>query len=335
MRIICRIIKAAFQALLLGIPATAFSQEFSVATLNVDGLPDRVLFFKVNSDGPGKRYTPAIGSILLKGQYDFIGVQENFDFSEDLFSVLDTAYFHDEWQGGVRHGGTPFHPFLLRLETDGLNGFWKHGPVLLEDETAIKWKVSRGKVKHANDGLVHKGFRRYDLILYESGRRFVVYNLHMDASDDQEELTGADLRDQKVRLKQWAQLRDHILEHLDSRPIIVMGDMNTFYTHDPVQELFFDSIAATGKAMAHDVFVELQCGGTFPAYREGPVAEGERDSWMAAGECLDKILYINPVGGQALEPLSYQVIKESFLREDRTTPLGDHYPISAVFRFVP
>lgn len=311
----------------------AFPQEFSVATLNVDGLPEKFLWLKVNPNGPGKRYTPTIGARLVEGRFDFIGVQENFNFSEALFAALDSAYFHDEWQGGI-FGGSEFNPFRMRISVDGLNGFWRQGAVILQDESSARWSRSCGKIKHANDALARKGFRRYDLILWESQREVVVYNLHMDASDIRDELTGADKRDQKVRLQQWAELRDHILEHLDSRPVIVLGDLNSFYAHDNVKSLFFDSLAESGKATAHDVYIELECGGEFPVYQKGPVAEGQRDEWTARGESLDKILYINPVGGQALEPVSYRVHQEGFVREDGVTPLGDHYPVSATFRFV-
>lgn len=77
---------------------------------------------------------------------------------------------------------------------------------------------------HANDELTKKGFRRYDLTLV-GGSKVVVYNGHRYARDDDDEAEGKDGPDRRVRLKQWIQLRDTILNHLDERPVIVMGDV--------------------------------------------------------------------------------------------------------------
>ena len=128
----------------------AFPQEFSVATLNVDGLPEKFLWLKVNPNGPGKRYTPTIGARLVEGRFDFIAVQENFNFSEALFAALDSAYFHDEWQGGIL-GGSEFNPFRMRISVDGLNGFWRQGAVILQDESSARWSRSCGKITNIRE----------------------------------------------------------------------------------------------------------------------------------------------------------------------------------------
>ena len=47
---------------------------------------------------------------------------------------------------------------------------------------------------------------------------------------------------------------------------------------------------------------------------------------------IDKILYINPVSGNRLKLESYQLATD--YTWDDGTPMGDHYPVSAVFRFV-
>ena len=41
------------------------TEEFTVATLNVDGLPDEVIGIPINPDGPGEKYTPEIADYLL------------------------------------------------------------------------------------------------------------------------------------------------------------------------------------------------------------------------------------------------------------------------------
>lgn len=305
----------------------------SVATLNVDGLPERVLFVKVNPDGPGSRYTPVIGAQLLQGDYDFIAVQENFNYADALFTMMDGAYYHDTWRGGIPGAGVDDK--TTAFNTDGLNGFWKKGALLITGETITPWSVSYGRVDHANDALINKGFRRYEMLMAESRQEVVIYNLHMDASDEADEATGEDVPDQAARMQQWTELRDDILLRLDNRPVIVLGDLNTFYEHDDVKTLFFDAIEKSGQATAHDVYIELECGGEFPALEKGPVSYPQRDGWLAKGETLDKILYINPVGGSQLQPVSFRVIRETFTREDGITPLGDHYPVQAQFRIVP
>ena len=41
-------------------------EQFSIATLNVDGLPQKIWFVKVNADGPGDAGTARIGKYLWK-----------------------------------------------------------------------------------------------------------------------------------------------------------------------------------------------------------------------------------------------------------------------------
>lgn len=292
-------------------------KTFSVATLNVDGLPEKVLFLKVNPDGPGAYYTPAIGAYLITMDCDFVGLQENFNFSKSLFVVTNPVFAHDEWQGGI-FADSEFNISEVKFETDGLNGLWNKDRVTLEDERIVPWSVAYGKVDHASDDLVTKGFRRYELLL-QGGLRIVVYNMHMDASDDDYEITGADAPDREARIQQWKELADDILKRLDNRPIIVMGDMNSLYWRDNVQAVFFNRIQADSRASAHDVYVEMQCGGVFPKS-------------LDKEETLDKIIYINPVDGFQLEPVAFLKDTENYVREDGRTPLGDHYPIMAKFR---
>ncbi|MBQ8156070.1 MAG: hypothetical protein IJ082_07095, partial [Prevotella sp.] len=53
--------------------------------------------------------------------------------------------------------------------------------------------------------------------------------------------------------------------------------------------------------------------------------------WSRNGETLDKILYINPTGGNKLIPLSVDIDQKGYIREDGEM-LGDHFPLSATFR---
>ena len=62
-----RIILAALVCCIMA--AQAQTEEFTVATLNVDGLPQK-LIIPVNPDGPGEKYTPEIADFLLNKKYD-------------------------------------------------------------------------------------------------------------------------------------------------------------------------------------------------------------------------------------------------------------------------
>lgn len=312
-------------------------EEFSMATLNVDGLPKRISVFElfdleVNPDGPGKEYTPAISQYLAQHAYDFVAVQENFDYHAELCSALDSDYSHDFWNGGMTVDKflweEAYFPF------DGVNLFWRNSNVTAERTDSVPWVKSYGKVDHANDDLIKKGFRRYNLQL-KGGSQLVVYNMHMDASDDKDEAVGEDKPDREVRMMQWRQLRDSILSRLDKRPVIVCGDLNSFYERDSVKLQFIDEIEKTGRATVGDVFITLERNGQYPALREGSVMKDEgATSWEIDGQTLDKILYINPTGGGVLTPLTFTIDREGYVRENGQM-LGDHYPLSATFRISP
>lgn len=303
-------------------------QPFTVATLNVDGLPQTIVGFPLNNDGPGARGTPRASQYLANKGYDIIGVQEDFYYHDELTRYLDNPY---HW-GMVQHfnmGNLPwFHLDGLTFDTDGLCQFWKKHH-LLQGEDAVKWNDAYGRTDHANDALCNKGFRRLELKM-DGGRQIVIYNMHMDASDDADELSGADLPDKMARWNQWRQLRNYVLPRLDDRPVIVMGDMNSYYTRDSILSLFIRPIEATGRYIVRDCWVEHSRQGQYPA-----IGDEQLNPWKYGyqqGEMLDKILYICPIKGPRLELLDYRV--EMDYTWDDGTPLGDHRPVKASFRIV-
>jgi hypothetical protein len=182
--------------------------------------------------------------------------------------------------------------------------------------------------------MLTKGFRRYEMKL-KDGTELVVYNMHLEASDDETEATGEDAVDRRSRMAQYRDLRDHIMKHLDKRPIVVVGDMNSYYERDSVEIQFIDEINKSGRATIGDVWIELERGGKYPALEKGVVMQdlGSR-GWSRKGQVLDKIFYVNPVDAvRRLKPMSVTVDSVGFVREDGWTPLGDHSPLSAVFCF--
>lgn len=302
------------------------SQTFSVTSLNADGLPATILFVKVNEEGPGAKYSKVISQYLTNHPVDFVGLQEDFDFGKELYSSASSIYLRDEFSGRIDLSLADF--VNLKVPCDGLTGYWKKQHKVKMERVA--WKENYGKFDHSNDDLCTKGFRRYELTT-KDGIDLRLYNMHMDASTDEDEAAGKDGPDRECRLKQWIQLRDDIMAHMDDKPVIVMGDMNSYYARDEVKPNFIEAIQESGHATVSDVWIELERDGQYPAHEDGPVMKDD-DGWSRKGETLDKILYINPVNSNIrLRPISVNIDRTGYVREDGKTPLGDHFPLSATF----
>lgn len=344
-------------------PASSDADEtFSIVTLNVDGLPAYIDatplgmgVMPMNVKGPGEKYTPVISQYLTEKNFDFIAVQEDFDFNAQLDSKLKDRYnLSDTWGGplsldaylaGVDQPVSP-ETILAALErgtfclhSDGCRMYWEKGISGCRVDS-VSWKTRFGDVirpthiNHANDEMLTKGFRRYEMKL-KGGTELVVYNMHLEASDDETEATGEDAVDRRSRMAQYRVLRDHIMANLDKRPIVVVGDMNSYYERDSVEIQFINEINKSGRATIGDVWIELERGGKYPALEEGVVMQdlGSR-GWSRKGQVLDKIFYVNPVDAvRKLKPVSVTIDSVGYVREDGWTPLGDHSPLSAVFRF--
>ena len=317
---------------IIDVEPTGPEEIFSVLTLNVDGLPKSLNIMglykvNVNEDGPGAKYTPAIGRYIAKMNYDFISVQEDFNYDTQLYSPLSDNYDRDLWAGSLN---TDRMSADFRFLSDGLSAFWKKG-ITASMTDSVSWKESYGKFNHAWDAIVTKGFRRYDVKLAQ-GSEVVIYNMHMDAGDDEDEAKGLDGPDCRARMSQWRQLRDYIMDHLDKRPVIIMGDLNSWYERDSIKIQFIDEIEKTGRATVSDVWIEMVKNGVYPDIFDGIVTKdpGTID-WSRNGELLDKILYINPKGGSKLYPMSIFIDHDGYHKDDGS-PLGDHSPLSVTFK---
>ena len=337
-------------------------ETFSIVTLNVDGLPayvDATLIgmgvMPLNVEGPGEKYTSVISQYLVEKDFDFIAVQEDFDFNAQLDSKLKEGYnLSDTWGGplsleaylaGVEQP-VSLETVLAALEkgtfcihSDGCRLYWKND-ISGTRVDSVSFKTRFGDVvrpthrNHANDEMQTKGFRRYEMKL-KGGTELVVYNMHLEASDDETEATGEDAVDRRSRMVHYRDLRDHIMKHLDKRPIVVVGDMNSYYERDSVEIQFINEINKSGRATIGDVWIELERGGKYPALEEGVVMQDEGSrGWSRKGQTLDKIFYVNPVDAvRRLKPTSVTIDSVGYVREDGWTPLGDHSPLSAVFSF--
>ena len=296
-------------SLLACLPSLAMGETFSVATLNVDGLPLQVMSINVNPDGPGSEGTKLISQYLAAKNYDMVFFQEDFNYHDELTTSLADNYAFDVHSGDVSIDPDNFDMSMLltiRFECDGLGACLKNNHTLNSMQRTA-WTDYYGRLDHAWDGMVTKGFRRYEVTLHE-GTQIVVYNMHMDASDDSDEASGNDEGDRLARLSQWTQLVSELKGQLDDgRPIIVLGDMNSYYSRDNIEEVFVKPIEDTGKATVTDVWKEMGSN----------------------SETLDKIFCINPVSGVKLKPTAFTIDKEGY--QDNGKPLGDHYPLATTF----
>jgi len=318
-------------------PGTIDASLFSVCTLNVDGLPDIY-----NDDGPSSKFTPVISRYLADKAFDFIGVQENFNFDPELGRHLIANYDHDNWAGGMTLGNLfNDHVHVAVFHTDGCKAWWRsHLTVVRTD--SIRWNDRYGYADHCLDEAATKGFRRYEITTTD-GYQLVVYNMHMEASERWDEVGGTDDEDRACRLKQWIQLREHIFSKLDTRPVLVIGDFNTYYCRDDMKANFIDAINASGRATCGDAWIEKCRDGVYPKLEDDKKIKDDGDylGWTIRGEMPDKILYINPTGGHSVELLSCtydnaqnsrDYFKPSGYAKDHEEPLGDHFPLFATFR---
>ena len=298
-------------------------EQFSIATLNVDGLPQKLLVVNLNTDGPGSAGTARIGKYLQGKRYDLVMMQEDFNYHDVLIVLLEDDYLFDEWSGdiGVDDRSIDFlHLQNHRFTCDGLMACWKND-LTVTPIGRTAWQKNFGKFSHANDEIVTKGFRRYDVTL-RSGDCIVVYNMHMDATLTEDEIEKKDAKDTEARMAQWAQLKDEVLQNLDSRPVIITGDLNSLYGRDDVKTQFIDAINESGRGTVSDVWVEMQQKGVYPTEK--------RSGTTAGDETLDKILYINPALGTQIQPVAFSIDKDGYMYDDK--PLGDHFPVAATFK---
>ena len=307
------------------------AETLTVATLNVDGLPLNILGVEINADGPGSAGSSRIGEYLKDKGYDIIMMQEDFNFHEEIKAPLDADYGLDEWSGGIEVDEADFMYWLThRFTCDGLMAAWKTGTVTLSETEPERtaWTANYGRFDHALDEMATKGFRRYEMRL-QTGTEIVAYNMHMDAEENADTQSGNATGDRLARQEQWKQLRDDIMEKLDGRPVLVMGDMNSLYFRDPIEEEFVNAIEETGKATVADSWVILVNDGKYPEYKENDTTP-EYDA--PGGEMLDKILCVNPTEGKSLLPIAYSLDSEGYAYEGKQ--LGDHLPVAVTLEVV-
>ena len=311
-----------------GASAAQTTGTFTVAAMNVDGLPQKILgIYSLNPDGPGSDGTTAISQKIATTGWDLLAVSENFNYHDELKSALT------EYNCGTHRGGITG----LTNKTDGLNLFWKKS-VTVSGESWVKWdhEYSSGILGTGNgaDSMIYKGYRYYQATFAE-GVNVDVYILHMDAASDAEDIDA--------REKQLTQLVNAIKASNNGNPIIIMGDTNSRYTRERVQSILIDGINADERFTIQDAWVEKIWDGVYPGYKDDPLvaedkfSDSDRENgytpWpYPQAEVVDKIFYINNTDSDVtLEALSFS-FDMSFVNASGS-PLADHWPVVAEFRY--
>lgn len=292
--------------------------NFTAAALNVDGLPQKILAYNLNEDGPGESGTKLISQYLASKGYDIIGTSEDFNYHGSLMSALSNNYSSGTIRstlsvGGLLSGGLPF-------DTDGLNLIWKNSKTSATNESWTRWNETT-----STDGnqYVKKGFRHYDLTL-DNGMLMDVYVLHMDAGDAI-----------ASRESQWRQLADAINNADATRPKLIIGDTNSRWTREEIKTNFMDRL---NRLTAADAWVELCRSNIYPTTAMGDIGDESDPTNYGNYEVVDKIIYLNPVGDNTLQltPVDFRIEQDytygTVQGTDNTQQLGDHRPLVVEFQ---
>lgn len=298
-----RVIKITFLVILLLIASiislsstTVFAdtstKSFKVLTYNVAGLPD------ILSSG-----NPAVNTIKISpklNDYDFVAVQEDFAYHDDLISEVMHPYLTSH------SGNVPFG--------DGMNFISR---VPFSDVKRITWKDRHGYFDDGSDKLTPKGFMCCQVML-EPGVYVDIYTLHTDA--------GSSEGDYNARRSNIIQIANYIKEHSQGNAVIVLGDTNSRYTR--YQDNF--EAALLEECDLSDPWIELVRNGIVP-----PDGEPLMDTSNLNGpnfEVVDKVFYRS---SQAviLTPVMYK-LEDIYFVDENGDQLSDHYPISVTFEYM-
>ena len=218
-----------------------------VLTYNIDGLPDvidlndlpwilkpiawiyklfkKTTLIKVNDGSTSLDRFNKIKEFMIKSNSDFIGVQEDFNFHDEVYP--SEIYKDSKHTGKIEISNLRWFPYP-RFKADGINLFTKKNIKVLS-EYIESWEECNGYISHANDAITRKGFRLYNVETNEA--RLDIYIIHMDA-DFYEPGTCPDVsRDVAARESQFKQLINCIKSRYNrgiNNPIIIMGDTNCY-----------------------------------------------------------------------------------------------------------
>lgn len=298
------------------------SGTFTCATYNVDGLPQKISFVSINSDGPGASGTNSISSKIAQQDWDFVGFSEDFAYHSNLTSSLSS------YQWGTYRGSISSSALYKTIDTDGLEFAANSSTCSWSDENIVAFTSSAGGLTSGANTCIKKGFRHYVVTLANDVAVDVIIT-HMNTYSS----SGTDhINAQHAQLTQIAQYINTI--SANNRPIILMGDTNCRYTRHDFQTYFW-SVLNSDLTYA-DPWVEFQWNGVYPTYPSNSLmvsdATGTSDSDIICsttqnGEVVDKVIYINKAGNPV------QIKANSYLRDMNFSGLADHMPIVVEFSY--
>lgn len=220
-----------------------------LVTYNINGLPNSIDLKKLpiilkplswiyklinnttiyNISDEDKIYkTTEISNKLKDLNADIIGIQEDFNYHENLSSYLDNYTFSTHL-GKIDLSKVSIFP--PRINVDGLNLITKCDKINVIKESIISWTKSYGYFNHGNDKLIKKGFRYYFVSIDDIPLN--VYLVHMDADFYHPENCPDVSKDIKARKSQLKQLVNYILRYNKiNYPTIIMGDTNSYDKYD-------------------------------------------------------------------------------------------------------
>lgn len=300
----------------------AASGTFTCATYNVDGLPQKISFVSINSDGPGASGTNSISSKIAQQDWDFVGFSEDFAYHSNLTSSLSS------YQWGTYRGSISSSALYKTIDTDGLEFAANSSTCSWSDENIVAFTSSAGGLTSGANTCIKKGFRHYVVTLAD-GVAVDVIITHMNTYSSS---GSSHINAQHAQLKQIAQYINSI--SANNRPIILMGDTNCRYTRHDFRTYFW-SVLNSDLTYA-DPWVEFQWNGVYPTYPSNSLmvsdATGTSDSDIICsttqnGEVVDKVIYINKAGNPV------QIKANSYLRDMNFSGLADHMPIVVEFSY--
>lgn len=373
--------------MMLPLSMTAQSGRFTCATMNVDGLPTsidvNVIKESINTNprSTGAVGTKAMAEKMADLNVDFLAVTEDFNYHTHLLDPFTSkGYVGSTYTGEVslEAAGATTYASILTLYTtkfskkiniltaDGLNFISYKTPseagwpvTTVSDETIVKWDEAYGYDQdyHEYDKITTKGFRYYKVTTGTPGNTcdIDVYMLQFDSGCGWHDNDKGDL---DIREKQMEQLANYIKSHVNKRPIIIIGDFNSYYTRDRLQEKLVKAlniIVNRNILKASDCWVESVCGGVYPEYSfdANDVTQDHREYYTkyysTIDEPLDKIIYINNSSAPVQLVLERFEVRKDFVDTDGSQlsqtnirVLNDteepahyiaHYPVVAQFAY--
>ncbi len=336
------------------------SGTFKAATMNVDGLPEKVRFIfniTINEGAPGSDGTKTISSYIANSQFDFVGCSEDFNYHSELASAM-SGY---TW-------GTPNNETIpssvsslsVHIDTDGLSFATRNETCSFSNEYIETFTTSAGGLTSGANTNVDKGFRHY-VVTMKDGAEIDVIITHMNTYGNDERKDA-----QHAQLTQIATYINKI-SAANKRPIIFMGDTNCRYTRHDFQTYFWGKL--NSNVTWTDPWVKFHRGGTYPTSGKSLMIranyKGDTDNDIVCsddqrGEVVDKIIYFNVEGASitidalesyndvdnytaSTEEASYtnvvaedaegNILEDQDISYTRYIGYSDHFPVVAKFTY--